>query len=61
MYQRPKVERFGTFRDLTRVGFTGAADGMGELGVPGTGSNCRWDREPPPPARLICEWDIRYS
>lgn len=27
MYEKPRVERFGTFRELTRVGFTGAYDG----------------------------------
>lgn len=28
MYQKPKLERFGTFRELTRVGFNGTTDGM---------------------------------
>lgn len=27
MYQKPKVERFGSFRELTRIGFTGSCDG----------------------------------
>jgi len=27
MYSKPMVERFGTFRDLTRSGFGGAGDG----------------------------------
>ena len=28
MYQKPRVERFGTFRELTRLGFTGVSDGL---------------------------------
>ena len=28
MYQKPKVERFGTFRELTQVGFNGTTDGF---------------------------------
>ena len=27
MYVKPKLERFGTFRELTRVGFNGCSDG----------------------------------
>ena len=27
MYEKPKVERFGSFRELTRVGFSGSCDG----------------------------------
>lgn len=27
MYHKPQVERFGTFRDLTRTGFEGGGDG----------------------------------
>lgn len=27
MYSKPKVERFGTFRELTQSGFGGAGDG----------------------------------
>ncbi len=27
MYIKPQVERFGTFRDLTRSGFSGGGDG----------------------------------
>ena len=27
MYQKPRVERFGTFRELTQAGFTGNCDG----------------------------------
>lgn len=27
MYSKPRVERFGTFRDLTKTGIGGAGDG----------------------------------
>ena len=27
MYQKPSVEKFGTFRELTQAGCTGASDG----------------------------------
>ena len=39
MYNKPRVERFGTFRDLTRQGFQGTTDGLTFGGV--TGSNCQ--------------------
>ena len=35
MYQKPKVERFGTFRELTQVGFNGTTDGFTICGVNG--------------------------
>ncbi len=28
MYQKPRVERFGTVRELTLVGWSGATDGF---------------------------------
>ena len=28
MYSKPGLERFGTFRELTRVGFNGSSDGL---------------------------------
>lgn len=28
MYEKPKVQRFGTFRELTQAGVTGACDGF---------------------------------
>lgn len=42
MYHKPKVERFGTVRELTLVGFTGATDGftISGPGVTGTGNDC---------------------
>lgn len=33
MYQKPVVEKFGTFRDLTRWGFSSASDGGSILGI----------------------------
>ncbi len=38
MYQKPQLERFGSFRELTLVGFQGGSDGMTVAGV--IGSNC---------------------
>lgn len=28
MYEKPKVQRFGTFRELTQAGVSGACDGF---------------------------------
>jgi len=40
MYQKPMVERFGTVRELTLVGFTGSTDGYTIQGpTTGNGSN----------------------
>ena len=39
MYQKPTVQRFGTFRDLTRQGFSGSLDGA-TFGAT-NGSNCQ--------------------
>ena len=36
MYQKPMIERFGSFRDLTQTGCFGAADGFS---VPGIGAS----------------------
>ena len=35
MYQKPSVQRFGAFRNLTRAGCTGASDGATFMGVTG--------------------------
>ena len=35
-YERPQLHRFGTFRDVTRQGFTGNNDGGLILGPDGT-------------------------
>ena len=39
MYQKPTVERFGSFRDLTQAGCSGTTDGMTFMGSgPSVGS-----------------------
>jgi hypothetical protein len=47
VYQKPKVERFGTFRELTQVGFQGTSDGFTICGTtsPATGNDCS-DNDP---------------
>ncbi len=37
-YEKPAVERFGTFRDLTQAGCAGASDGMMQAGSVSVGS-----------------------
>ena len=32
MYEKPVLQKFGAFRDLTRIGFTGSSDGASILG-----------------------------
>ncbi len=32
MYEKPTVQKFGTFRDLTQAGCTGASDGATFMG-----------------------------
>lgn len=39
VYQKPKVERFGTFRELTQIGLQGSSDGYTICGIGGTGNN----------------------
>ena len=39
MYQKPKVERFGTFRELTQIGLQGSSNGYTICGIGGTGNN----------------------
>jgi hypothetical protein len=39
VYQKPKVERFGTFRELTQVGFNGTTDGFTICGIGGGTGN----------------------
>ncbi len=46
MYQKPKVERFGTFRELTQVGFNGTTDGFTICGVNGGTGNELCDGPP---------------
>lgn len=33
MYQKPQIEKFGTFRELTRWGFQNATDGGSIFGI----------------------------
>jgi hypothetical protein len=39
VYQKPKVERFGTFRELTQVGFNTHSDGLTICGPNGGTGN----------------------
>ena len=43
VYEKPKVQRFGTFRELTQAGVTGACDGFTvtstDTGVTSDGNN----------------------
>lgn len=38
MYQKPMVERFGTFRELTQAGCSGGSDGAVQSGSVSIGS-----------------------
>ena len=38
IYQKPTLEKFGTFRDLTRLGIDRANDGVGIFGTVGCSS-----------------------
>lgn len=53
MYRKPTLERFGTFRELTQVGFQGASDGVTFQGAggPATGNDCYID---PQTGSLCC-------
>ncbi|MBA2686067.1 MAG: lasso RiPP family leader peptide-containing protein [Gemmatimonadaceae bacterium] len=46
MYHKPKVERFGTFRELTQVGFNGTTDGFTICGANGGTGNELCDGPP---------------
>jgi hypothetical protein len=37
VYEKPSLQRFGTFRDLTRWGFASASDGGSILGISSPG------------------------
>ena len=39
VYQKPRVERFGSFRELTQVGFNGTTDGFTICGIGGGTGN----------------------
>jgi hypothetical protein len=47
VYEKPTVEKFGSFRDLTRLGFSGNTDGATVIGANGTttspGDQCVYD------------------
>jgi hypothetical protein len=45
MYLKPRVDRFGTLRELTLAGFQGGADGMTIRGI--AGNNCEAVSENP--------------
>lgn len=47
MYQKPKIERFGTFRELTQAGFNGVTDGYAIAGID-PGNELRGGPEGPP-------------
>ncbi|GEM_PF-637245 len=52
VYQKPKVERFGTFRELTQIGFQGSSDGYTICGdTPGTGNDVCGTEGNPCPSR----------
>lgn len=42
MYQKPTLQKFGTFRELTRFGFASAADGISIFGIGGDGCQVEW-------------------
>ena len=35
MYEAPRLEQYGTFRELTQVGVQAPSDGVPETGAPG--------------------------
>lgn len=39
MYRKPTLEKFGHFRDLTRLGFSSSTDGFTVIGI-GTSPGC---------------------
>lgn len=47
MYQKPKVERFGTFRELTQIGTNGAYDGVTIFGIANGNELCGAPNLPP--------------
>ncbi len=45
-YQKPTLQRFGHFRDLTRLGFSSASDGFSIIGIgtsPGCETSVNWN------------------
>jgi hypothetical protein len=43
MYQKPQLERFGGFRELTRYGLIGSMDGGTIQGISSPGEGCTND------------------
>jgi hypothetical protein len=41
MYTKPTIKKFGSFRDLTKVGFANQTDGGTAFGT-AIGNNCQW-------------------
>lgn len=39
LYEKPEVQKFGSFRSLTQIGFNNASDGATALGI-GNGEGC---------------------
>jgi hypothetical protein len=39
MYEKPQIERFGTFRQLTRIGADAGTDAGSVYGIPDAGCN----------------------
>ena len=52
MYESPKLERFGTFRDITRQGATGKTV-IGDDLVPGVGMDCNPNAAPGDPSSCL--------
>ena len=47
VYQKPRVERFGSFRELTQVGFNGTTDGFTICGIGSGNELCGGPGAPP--------------
>lgn len=41
VYKKPMVERFGSFRELTRLGIRGGSDGLSIWGPDGSVTGCQ--------------------
>ncbi len=42
MYKKPQLEKFGTFRDLTKWGLSNATDGGSIFGIGSPGCSTTW-------------------
>jgi hypothetical protein len=43
MYQKPLLQRFGTFRELTQLGLASSTDGASFLGIGSPGCSTSWE------------------